>query len=250
MNIIICGWESTESGTESGTERRSEKVKELQQFLQDKGYEARCLNRDLNSRNLDQIPGEELENLKKADIMILIPPISTSDADSALKTYYKFALESKPVLIYVHNAHSELDSMFSLTGKVCRDKQELLRSLEELEEPEEVEITPKVLGVISNAYGDHEAEFEYNNFKCICPVTGERDMATLRITYAPHEWLLEYESLDRYFNQFIDKKIHHEGVVNEVFHHLQNTLHPKWIKVVAEFEPRSGVKATIKKRSE
>lgn len=245
MNIIICGCEHTESGLE--------KIKELQRFLQNNGYKAHFVSdRDLSDLSLSQIPEKELEQVKKADVVILVPSFSTSnDPGSLLNAYYRFALDTKPVLIYAQDeVYPELDSLFNLIArKVCRSEQELLNSIEELGEPEENEVNPNMIGVIPNVYGDHEAEFEYKEFRCICPVTGERDRATIKIAYAPHKWLMEYESLDSYFKQFVDRKIHHEGVVNEVFHHLNHILQPKWIKVVAEFEPRSGVKAKIEKRS-
>lgn len=238
MNIVICGYEHTENGLKE--------IEELQQFLQNNGYDiVRTGDCGLSGLSFNQLIEEELERLGKADVMVLILQSSSSglDVGSAVKAY-KFAMDTKPVIIYNQNeANPELDLWSTLVGrKVCKSKQELLESIEELGRS-------RTIGVIPNVHGDHEAEFEYKDFECICPVTGERDKATIKITYAPHQWLVEYESLYSYFKQFANRRIHHEGVVNEIFHQLNHTIQPKWIKVVAEFEPRSGIKATVEKRS-
>ncbi len=194
---------------------------------------------DLSNLSFSQIIEEELEQLEKADVLILLSDLP--DFGSAVKAY-KFALNTKPVIIYIQGDAEPNPWSNLISRKVCRSKQELLDSIEELDQPQ-------TIGVIPNIHGDHEAEFEYKEFRCICPVTGEGDRATIKIAYAPRKWLMEYESLDSYFKQFVDRKIHHEGVVKEVFHHLNHTLKPKWIKVVAEFEARSGVEARVEKRS-
>ncbi|MFO7968372.1 MAG: preQ(1) synthase [Archaeoglobaceae archaeon] len=229
MRVVICGHERKESGLKE--------VTELQQFLENNEYDT--------IQFTDHGPNKEFEELGNSDVMVLILSRTSPDPLSAVKAY-KFAMDTKPVIIYTPDESiPELEFWSTLIArKVCRSKQELLKSIEEFGK-----LKLKTVGLISNVHGDHEAEFEYNDFECICPVTGERDRATIKIAYAPQQWLMEYESLDNYFKQFANRRIHHEGVVNEIFHQLNHTIQPKWIKVVAEFEPRSGVKATVEKRS-
>lgn len=234
MKVIVCGCEHTERGLKE--------IRELQEFLKNNGYDIiHCTgDRDLSSQSYSQIIEKELEQLEKADVLILLS--NSPDLGSAVKAH-KFALDTKPVIVYNQYKADPDPWSNSIARKICRSKQELLKSIEDFR------AKTNTIRVIPNTHGDHEAEFTYEDFQCICPVTGEKDRATIKISYAPHNWLIEYESLDSYFKQFADRKIHHEGVVDEIFNQLYHALQPKQMKVEAEFEPRSGVKARVERKS-
>jgi 7-cyano-7-deazaguanine reductase len=148
-------------------------------------------------------------------------------------------MSGKPVIAY---AESKVRSPWPLffAQRACKNREELVEAIKSL--GGEVRIRR-----IPNVYGDHEAEFVYENFRCICPVTGEEDRARILIRYKPNEWLIEYECLKDYFRSFEGKPIHHEGVVNTIFNHIYNALKPRRLEVEAEFEERSGVRAKVRK---
>ena len=150
------------------------------------------------------------------------------------------SMKGKPVITF---APSQLKSPWPV-----RFSKFVVTTLDEL-----VEALKKVevfrIGVIPNVYGEHEATFSYDKFTCICPVTSLKDRAVIKIRYKPKKWLLEYESLDKYFKSFADKPMHHEAVVAKIYADIKRAVEPEMLEVEAEFEERSGVKAIIRVRS-
>lgn len=237
MKIIVCG-----SVGYGGIE----KIKSLQEFLREEGHEVIDQFENADYSYVDdfrykddlckKIVSRDMSLIDEADILILIA--DNPSFGSAIEAY-KFSMSGKAVIAYAGDKVRSPWSIF-FAQKVCGSKEELINVIKSFEGDVEIKKIP-------NVYGDHEAEFVYEDFKCICPVTGEEDKAKITIRYKPDRWLVEYECLKEYFKSFEGKPIHHEGVVNTIFNDISNTLKPKWLEVEAEFEERSNVKAKIRK---
>ncbi len=235
MKIIVCG--SVGYGG-------FEEIRKVQKFLIDKGYEV------LDQLKLDysdvddfrdkpelwrEIVKNDLEFCEKADVIVLL---ATNPSFGAMAEVLISSLKGKPIIAFCPKAVKSPWPLYFSTA-VARNEDELIRALES--------IKIRKIRTIPNIYGEHEAEFVYKNFTCICPVTGRRDYAVIRIRYKPRDRLIEYESLDDYFKEFKDKTMHHEAVVGKIFNDLLEALEPEKLEVIAEFEERSGVKAIVRR---
>ncbi len=82
-------------------------------------------------------------------------------------------------------------------------------------------------------------------FCCLCPRSGYPDFATIYIEYTPDEFVVELKAIKLYINSFMNKNISHENSANEIYDVLDSKLKPKWLKVVADFNPRGNVHTVI-----
>ncbi|MEK6580004.1 MAG: preQ(1) synthase [Bdellovibrionota bacterium] len=92
----------------------------------------------------------------------------------------------------------------------------------------------------------YNVEFTCPEFTCVCPASGFPDFATIQIRYVPREWCLELKSLKLYINQFRDRGVFHEDVVNIILDDLKNILDPWEIEVVGDFNVRGNIKTVVK----
>ena len=82
-------------------------------------------------------------------------------------------------------------------------------------------------------------------FMCKCPRSGYPDFATIKLSYCPDKKVIELKALKLYINSFMNRHISHENSANEIFDTLKENLKPKWIKLVADFNPRGNVHTVI-----
>ena len=82
-------------------------------------------------------------------------------------------------------------------------------------------------------------------FCCLCPRSGYPDFATIYIDYIPNELVVELKAIKLYINSFMNRNIIHENSANEIYDLLDSKLKPKWLKVVADFNPRGNVHTVI-----
>ncbi|DAB32830.1 MAG TPA: NADPH-dependent 7-cyano-7-deazaguanine reductase QueF [Sulfurospirillum sp. UBA11407] len=82
-------------------------------------------------------------------------------------------------------------------------------------------------------------------FCCLCPRSGYPDFATIYIEYIPDELVVELKAIKLYVNSFMNRSISHENSANEIYDVLSTKLKPKWLKVVADFNPRGNVHTVI-----
>ena len=87
-------------------------------------------------------------------------------------------------------------------------------------------------------------------FSALCPRSGYPDYATIHLEYIPHKWVVELKALKLYINTFRNRYISHEESANEIFETLYNKLKPKWMRLVADFNPRGNVHTIIEIDSE
>jgi len=82
-------------------------------------------------------------------------------------------------------------------------------------------------------------------FMCLCPRSGYPDFATIYLEYIPDKWVVELKALKLYINSFMTRHISHEESANEIYDVLHEKLAPKWMKLVADFNPRGNVHTVI-----
>jgi 7-cyano-7-deazaguanine reductase len=92
----------------------------------------------------------------------------------------------------------------------------------------------------------YTVEFTCPEFTCVCPASGFPDFATIFIKYVPRGWCVELKSLKLYINQFRDRGIFHEDVVNVILSDLVKLLDPWEIEVVGDFNVRGNIKTVIR----
>ena len=97
-----------------------------------------------------------------------------------------------------------------------------------------------------NVKRDYEISIDFPEFTCKCPFSGYPDFATLKIIYQPSLKVIELKAIKLYLNNFREKKISHEEVANKIIDDLVEASEPKWIQLVADFNPRGNVHTIIR----
>ncbi len=92
---------------------------------------------------------------------------------------------------------------------------------------------------------DYEISFECPEFTCVCPMTGQPDFATLRLTYVPDRRCVELKSLKLYLWSFRNEGHFHEAVTNRILDDLVRVLRPRRMRVVGDFQVRGGIHTVI-----
>jgi 7-cyano-7-deazaguanine reductase len=93
---------------------------------------------------------------------------------------------------------------------------------------------------------DYEIEISYPEFTCVCPMTGQPDFATIRLSYVPDEVCVELKSLRNYLWSYRNKGVFHEAVTNRIADDLIRLMEPRWLQVEAEFHTRGGLSTTVR----
>jgi 7-cyano-7-deazaguanine reductase len=88
-------------------------------------------------------------------------------------------------------------------------------------------------------------DIELPEFMCKCPRSGYPDFAKIYLQYQPNKKVIELKALKLYINSFMNRHISHENSANEIFDTLYKNLGPKWMKLVADFNPRGNVHTII-----
>lgn len=103
------------------------------------------------------------------------------------------------------------------------------------------------LEVFDNPYPqrDYEIESICPEFTSMCPKTGHPDFGTLTITYVPNEKCFELKSLKLYLHEYRNHGAFYENVTNRILDDLVAVTEPRWMKIVAAFTPRGGIRTNI-----
>lgn len=120
---------------------------------------------------------------------------------------------------------------------------------------------PQLLETFPNPYADRDYEIHMDcpEFTSLCPLGGIEgdasdlaaleggapDFATMRITYFPGQSCVELKSLKLYLWSFRNDGIFYERAVNRILDDLVERVHPKWMRVVGDFNLRGGIKSVI-----
>jgi 7-cyano-7-deazaguanine reductase len=92
---------------------------------------------------------------------------------------------------------------------------------------------------------DYTVRMQIPEFTCLCPRTGQPDFATLELEYVPDRLCVELKSLKLYIWSFRDRGAYHEAVTNEIASRLDDTLHPRFLRLAARFNVRGGISTTV-----
>lgn len=99
-------------------------------------------------------------------------------------------------------------------------------------------------------------EFSYENppsliyFTCpegtsLCPRSGFPDFWTLHLWYVPAKKIVELKSLKLYLNSFRNKAHYHEELPHLILKDLQQTLEPRYVKLVFDYTRRGNVQTDV-----
>lgn len=93
---------------------------------------------------------------------------------------------------------------------------------------------------------DYEIVFECPEFTCMCPLTGQPDFATVKITYVPDKLCVELKSLKLYIWSYRDVGAFHEAVTNRILDDLVEATRPRRMTVEGDFYVRGGIRTTVR----
>ncbi|MBL4635801.1 MAG: NADPH-dependent 7-cyano-7-deazaguanine reductase QueF [Kofleriaceae bacterium] len=92
---------------------------------------------------------------------------------------------------------------------------------------------------------NYEIRFDCPEFTCLCPVTGQPDFATIKISYVPDETCVELKSLKMYLWSFRDEGQFHEAVTNRILDDLVAAISPRQMTVIGDFWVRGGITTVV-----
>ncbi len=92
---------------------------------------------------------------------------------------------------------------------------------------------------------DYEIRFDFPEFTCLCPKTGQPDFATIRIAYVPVSLCVELKSLKLYLWSYRDEGAFHEAVTNRIADDLIAALKPRRLSVTGAFLVRGGIHTEV-----
>jgi 7-cyano-7-deazaguanine reductase len=82
-------------------------------------------------------------------------------------------------------------------------------------------------------------------FTALCPMTGQPDFATIRISYVPEGRCVELKSLKLYLFSFRDRGIYYEDVTNVILDDLVRAMKPRRLTVQGTFNVRGGIASVV-----
>ena len=83
-------------------------------------------------------------------------------------------------------------------------------------------------------------------FTSVCPVTGQPDFGTIRISYVPDRLCVELKSLKLYLFGFRNQGIFYEAVTNQILDDLVRALRPVSLGVEGSFSVRGGISSVVR----
>ncbi len=101
-----------------------------------------------------------------------------------------------------------------------------------------------VLETFPYEYPGHDivVDIETDEFTAVCPYSGLPDFATIRVHYIPGKHILELRSFKYYLFSYRNVGIYQEHVVNRILRDCAACCRPKWMKVVADYRIRGGIR--------
>lgn len=97
---------------------------------------------------------------------------------------------------------------------------------------------------------DYTISITFPEFTCLCPRSGYPDFATIKINYIPDKYIIELKSLKLWLNKYRTRYISHEAAANEIYDALFSLLKPRFLEVIADFNPRGNVHTVVTIRSD
>jgi 7-cyano-7-deazaguanine reductase len=97
-----------------------------------------------------------------------------------------------------------------------------------------------------NPERDYVVAFEYPEFTSLCPVTGQPDYGTIRVTYVPDTCCIESKSFKLYMTAFRNSAAFMEELTNRIAGDLILLLKPRRMTVEGCFNARGGTSITVR----
>jgi len=92
---------------------------------------------------------------------------------------------------------------------------------------------------------DYVIEHVAPEFTSVCPVTGQPDFGTIRLTYTPNQLCVELKSYKMYLQTFRNQGIFYEALTNQLLDDLVKILKPRSMAITTEWTPRGGLHSII-----
>ncbi len=92
---------------------------------------------------------------------------------------------------------------------------------------------------------DYTIDINCPEFTSVCPMTGQPDFATIRISYVPDQSCIELKSLKLYLGAYRQLGIFYEAVTNEILDDLVAVCAPRRMTVVGDFNVRGGISTAV-----
>jgi 7-cyano-7-deazaguanine reductase len=94
----------------------------------------------------------------------------------------------------------------------------------------------------------YEIEIICPEFTSLCPMTGQPDFGTIRITYTPGPRCIELKSLKLYLWSYRQEGAFYEDVTNRILDDLVAACEPRAMTVVGQFSVRGGIATNVTAR--
>lgn len=82
-------------------------------------------------------------------------------------------------------------------------------------------------------------------FTCLCPKTGQPDFAELLLDYVPRAQCVELKALKQYIWSYRNEGAFHEAVTNTILTDLVAAIHPRYMRLIAQFNVRGGLYTSV-----
>ncbi|EKR72842.1 preQ(1) synthase [Leptospira noguchii] len=92
---------------------------------------------------------------------------------------------------------------------------------------------------------DYTIDFTVPEFTAVCPKTGLPDFGVILVSYIPNKRCIELKSFKEYILSYRNVGIFHEFLVNKILEDLINSIDPKYIKVIGDYNARGGIKTIV-----
>ena len=92
---------------------------------------------------------------------------------------------------------------------------------------------------------DYLVQHSCPEFTSVCPMTGQPDFGTLRISYVPDRLCVELKSLKLYIQGFRSQGIFYEDVINLILDDLVKAVRPRRMTVEGDFHVRGGISSVV-----
>jgi 7-cyano-7-deazaguanine reductase len=96
---------------------------------------------------------------------------------------------------------------------------------------------------VANPHSDtrYVARFTAPEFTCLCPVTGQPDIAHFVIDYVPKKWLIESKSMKLYLASFRNHGAFHEDCTVAIGKRIASLIEPHYLRIGGYWFPRGGM---------
>ncbi len=82
-------------------------------------------------------------------------------------------------------------------------------------------------------------------FTAVCPMTGQPDFGTIRVSYVPDRHCVELKSLKLYLFSFRNRGIYYEDVTNVILDDIVRAVQPRRMTVEGVFNVRGGISSVV-----